>query len=144
MRGYPPVHVLILLIAFGAMAVPLSHLTVAPNKPPAAASPQPVESQHVASFLRLRFAHQPRSVSLKLAGRELLASPALDVSPIETQVELDIPHDGIEVIVSAEWPERTPETALTLEIEPEGMETRTATRWSAGSQLTEVISFQWK
>ena len=41
-------------------------------------------------------------------------------------------------------PENTPDTALTLEIEPDGLEARSETRWSSAGNLDEVITFSWK
>ena len=144
MRGYPPVHLLILMFAFGAMAVPLAQLTFAKPKVAAPAARQKADSKLIPSLLRIRFAHKPKSISLKLGDRELLSAPALDVSPIETNADLDIPAEGIEFILTAEWPEGTADTVLALEIQPDGLDTKTETRWSLGASMTEVISFQWK
>ena len=49
-----------------------------------------------------------------------------------------------QVNVSATWPGNTPDTALTLEFEPDGLESRSETRWSSGGSLDEVITFSWK
>jgi hypothetical protein len=131
------------MLAFGALAVPLASLTTARK---AAAAPQRVAqaaSLHK-TLLRLRFAHPPKNLSLKLGDKELLDRPGLAASPIEAQSELQIPAEGVEFILSAEWPDGTPDTALTLEVEPDGLDTKSETRWSLGSSMTEVISFQWK
>jgi hypothetical protein len=132
------------MLAFGAMAVPLAQLTFAKPKPATAAAAPKVESKLISSLIRIRYAHKPKSVSLKLGGREMLASSALDSSPVETRTAFEIPADGIEFVLSAEWPEGTASTALTLEIEPDGLDMKTETRWSTGTSLTEVIPFQWK
>lgn len=46
--------------------------------------------------------------------------------------------------VSARWPENTPDTPVTLELEPEGKPTVSATRWSFGPSLNDSYSFSWK
>lgn len=143
MRGYPPIHLLVLMLAFGAMAVPLVNLTTARTVAAAAPRAEQVAGMHK-THLALRFAHAPKSISLKMGEREFFKESALNASPIETQAELAIPTDGIEFILSAEWPDGTPDTALTLEVEPDGLDTKTETRWSIDTTLTEVISFQWK
>ena len=143
MRGYPPIHLLFLMLAFGAMAVPLVNLTTARAVSATAPRVEKAAGLH-ATHLKLRFAHAPKSISLKMGEKEFFKQPALKASPIETQADLAIPTDGIEFILSAEWPDGTPDTALTLEIEPDGLDTKTETRWSIGTTLTEVISFQWK
>lgn len=40
----------------------------------------------------------------------------------------------------SKWPEGTPDTALTVEVEPDGFETRSETRWSTGSALSEILT----
>lgn len=149
MRGYPPIQLFFLMLAFGAMAVPLARLTFAREKPiVAAVAKVEKETKHTPTQLRLRFAHPVKSLSLKLGDREMLsnttAGTATFTSPLEVKQDLDIPAEGIEFIVSAEWSEGTPDTALTLELEPDGLDSKSETRWSSGNQMTEVISFQWK
>jgi hypothetical protein len=141
MRGYPPIHLLVLMLAFGALVVPLVNLTTARQ----VKTTVPVAKQTastIPTLIRLRHAHTPTAVSLKMGDQELLTSAG--ASPIETDAGIAIPEEGIELMLSATWPEGTPDTALTLEIEPDGMETKSETRWSLGHNLTEVISFQWR
>lgn len=149
MRGYPPIQLFFLMLAFGAMAVPLARLTFAREKPVVAAVAKvEKETKHTPTQMRIRFAHPVKSLSLKLGDREMLsngtAGTATFTSPLEVNQDLDIPAEGIEFIVSAEWPEGTPDTVLTLELEPDGLDSKSETRWSSGNQMTEVISFQWK
>lgn len=149
MRGYPPIQLFFLMLAFGAMAVPLARLTFAKEKPLLALAAQPVkETKHTPTQLRIRFAHPVKSLSVKLADREVLQDTTTGVaaftSPVEVKADLDIPAEGVEFIVSAEWPDGTPDTALTLELEPDALDSKSETRWSSGNQMTEVISFQWK
>lgn len=149
MRGYPPIQLFFLMLAFGAMAVPLARLTFAKEKPVmTVAAPTEKETKHTPTQLRVRFAHQVKSLSAKLGDREVLQNTTSGVanfmSPVESKLDLDIPTEGIEFIVSAEWPDGTPDTALTLELEPDGLDSKSETRWSSGNQMTEVISFQWK
>lgn len=46
--------------------------------------------------------------------------------------------------VSAQWPEGTPDTPVTLELEPEGRQAASVTRWSFGPSLNDTYSFSWK
>ena len=134
------------MLAFGALAVPLVNLTTssAGVAPIAAAPKTTVAVEPVAAYLRLRFAHVPKTLSLKLDGRELCENISLTSSPVQIRANFPIPPEGIELILAAEWPGGTPDTAVTLEIEPDGLDTRTETSWSLGASMTEVISFQWK
>jgi hypothetical protein len=103
------------------------------------------EHKHVevSTLLRLRFAHQPLTVSLKQEDKELVAKLDLSASPAELKADIEISHEGNEFLLSATWPEGTPDTALTVELEPEGFDTRSETRWSSAGELNEVLTFTW-
>ncbi len=141
MRGFPPIQIFLLCLAFSVLAVPLSHLTGDTSNakiiPPKAA-----ESTSVKALLRLRFAHPPTTLSLKIADKELIT--AIDTSPLEIDTSLPSFKNGVDVFLAATWPDNTPDTALTLEIEPDGLEARRETRWSSGGSLDEVITFAWQ
>lgn len=141
MRGFPPIQLFLLCLAFVALAVPLSHLTGNTNHAKVI-QPAVNETQSVKALLRLRFAHPPTTLSLKIADKELITT--LDATPIEIDNVLPATQDGVDVFLSATWPQNTPDTALTLEIEPDGLEARSETRWSAAGSLDEVITFSWK
>ncbi len=141
MRGFPPIQIFLLCLAFIVLAVPLSHLTG--NTSNAKVVKVAVkEAKSVKALLRLRFAHQPTTLSLKLADKELITTT--DASPIEVDAVLASTKEGVDVFLSATWPENTPDTALTLELEPDGLEARSETRWSSAGSLDEVITFSWK
>jgi hypothetical protein len=141
MRGFPPIQLFLLCLAFIALAVPLSHLTGNTHNAKVI-QPAVKETQRVKALLRLRFAHPPTTLSLTLADKELIASA--EASPLELHAVLPATQDGVDVFLSATWPQNTPDTALTLEIEPDGLEARSETRWSSASSLDEVITFSWK
>jgi hypothetical protein len=141
MRGFPPIQLFLLCLAFIALAVPLSHLTGNTHNAKVI-QPAVKETQRVKALLRLRFAHPPTTLSLKLTDKELIASA--EASPLELHAVLPATQDGVDVFLSATWPQNTPDTALTLEIEPDGLEARSETRWSSASSLDEVITFSWK
>ncbi|WP_395715285.1 hypothetical protein [Prosthecobacter sp.] len=141
MRGFPPIQIFLLCLAFIVLAVPLSHLTGnTSNAKVVKVAVKEVKS--VKALLRLRFAHKPTTLSLKLADKELITTA--NASPLELDAVLPSTKDGVDVFLSATWPENTPDTALTLEIEPDGLEARSETRWSAAGSLDEVITFSWK
>jgi hypothetical protein len=141
MRGFPPIQLFLLCLAFVALAVPLSHLT-GNTSHAKVVQPAVKEAQSVKALLRLRFAHKPSTLRLKIADKEQFASA--DASPLELHAVLPATQDGVDVFLSATWPDNTPDTALTLELEPDGLEARSETRWSAAGSLDEVITFSWK
>lgn len=162
MRGFPPVQLFLLGLVFCLLAFPLASLTQGYGD--AASSHDQArlhdgdmqivkgggehpEGEHkhveVPVLVRLRFAHPPLTVSLMQGDEELAEKLDLSVSPVEFKAGMEVSHDGNELIVSATWPEGTPETALTIELEPDGFETLSETRWSSGAELNEVLTFTW-
>lgn len=141
MRGFPPIQIFLLCLAFVVLAVPLSQLT-GTTTPGKAAVVKVVESTSVKSLLRLRYAHKPVTLSVKIADKELIAGIA--ASPIEVDASLPSVKDGVDVFLSATWAEGTPDTSITLELEPDGLASRSETRWSSAGSLDEVITFEWK
>ncbi len=141
MRGFPPIQLFLLCLAFIVLAVPLSHLTGNTSNAKVI-QPAVKEAPSVKALLRLRFAHKPATLSLKIADKELITTT--DASPLEVDAVLASTQDGVDVFLSATWPDNTPETAVTLELEPDGLEARSETRWSSAGSLDEVITFSWK
>lgn len=162
MRGFPPIQIFILGLLFGLLAVPLANLTGLGRQAGQAHEdhdghdhdPKVVkggtehpEGEHkhveVPALIRLRYAHKPLSISLKSGGRELLAKLDLAASPAELQTEVEVSHEGNEFSLEARWPEGTPDTALTVEIEPDGFDARRETCWSNGPELAEILTLTW-
>ncbi len=143
MRGSPPLQLALVLIGFLLLGIPLVALTSGRETKPTPATAM-TRSTRVPTQVRLRWAHRPTTLSLLLNGKPLL--PALDLAlpMIEGQAELLLPKEGIEIALKAEWPAGTPDTAVTLELEPDERDAQTHTRWSSASKLEEIIPFQWK
>ncbi len=141
MRGFPPIQIFLLVLTFVVLAVPLSQLT-GTTTPRKAAVVKAVESTSVKSLVRLRYAHKPVTLSVKIADKELIAEIA--ASPIELTTSLPSVKDGVDVFLSATWADGTPDTSITLELEPDGLASRSETRWSSAGSLDEVITFEWK
>lgn len=141
MRGFPPIQIFLLALTFVVLAVPLSHLTGTVSH----AQPAPTkvaESQSVKCLVRLRYAHKPMTLSVKIADKEVITDIA--ASPIELQTALLSVKDGVDVFLSTTWAEGTPDTSITIELEPDSLASRSETRWSSAGSLDEVITFEWK
>lgn len=147
MRGFPPLQIFLLALAFGLLAIPLVQLTGKAANDPApstAVEEKPAaQNDNVPTLIRVRYAHKPTSISLKQSGQELLSGAALTESPSETQVKMTISKAGDELELTAAWPPGTPETALTVEIEPDGQELRSQTLWSTDAALNEIFTLIW-
>ena len=144
MRGFPPLHLLVLTVIFLIIGVPLYRLT---SHGPAQAAPvieEMTESSKIKTYLRLKYAHQPMSLSAMSGGVDLLKGVDFSNATADPETTIEIPHGGIEIVLNAKWPEGTPNTALTLELEPEGLDSKSETRWTSGTpELNEVLIFNW-
>ncbi len=147
MRGSPLLQCLIGAVAFALFAIPLVRLTVARSAMPRTneATARAAETATVRhTFIRIRFAHLPKTLSLRHDGRELIPPSASGlVSPFETATSMPVSTEGIDLALTARWPDHTPDTAVTVELEPDELDARRETRWSAGSAMDETLSFKW-
>lgn len=145
MRGSPPLHLVVFAIGFALLAVPLSRLTFARPTVVREAAPVSTEAVAVPTIIRIRVAHVPESLSLKVNGRELVVGGGGKLTAtMELRENLSIPGEGLEFLVSAKWPAGTPDTALSVELEPDGLDAQSQTRWSTGAQMEDVIAYHWK
>ena len=104
------------------------------------------EGEHVHRVpvrIRVRFVGVPETMRLQVGERDLLKGLDLGTSPVECEAEMEIGHEGNEMVLEAKWPEGAGEAAVTVELEPEGLDGRSATRWSAGGAISDVLTFLW-
>lgn len=101
------------------------------------------QSAEIPTVITVRCAHRPEFLSISRGGRVLWQSykPALHE---EAECGLPLEDGSVTLTVSARWPEGTPDTPVTLELEPEGKPSASATRWSFGPSLNDSYSFSWK
>lgn len=148
MRGFPPLHVLAFVVAFVLLAIPLSHLTSArvDETKQEEMKEKKTDEEKVPTFIRVRMAHLPSSLSLTVDGVELLSAEQQKPQELEFSLEtpLAISTEVLEIFAKATWPEGTPSTAVTIELEPSERDPRTLTNWSIGSELKSAYQFQWK
>jgi len=154
MRGFPPLHLLFFVLALAALAMPLTRLTfgrVTATPLSGQLLPEDKEdSRTTRSFLRLRFSHPP--LQLKISPLADAEAPALfslsheqqPVSPFETEVHLPIIDHSVELSITAEWGGDVSQAAVTVDVEPDGMEARSQTVWADGNALDEILTFVWK
>lgn len=145
MRGFPPLHLLVLAIAFSLVAVPLAQLTFARPQAPAMVKMQAsTGTVGVNTYILLRFAHLPEKLTVKIGDQVLLdGTKTSPVSTMEAQAALVIPKEGIELQLDATWPVGTPDTAATIELIPDEKESRSQTHWSSGPSMSQIYSFTW-
>lgn len=135
---FPALGIVILLGLF------LYHMTAgSPGAQETPRSGPAAQSADVPTVITVRCAHRPESLSISRGGRLLWQSGA---PALHEEVECGLPlEDGsVTLTVSARWPEGTPDTPVTLELEPEGRPSASATRWSFGPSLNDSYSFSWK
>ncbi len=119
-------------------------MTAAPPGAQKADCPSPTaQSTNVPTVITIRCAHRPESLSVSCGGRILWQSQTPNLHE-ETECGLPLEEGSATLTVSARWPEGTPDTPVTLELEPAGRPSASATRWSFGPFLNDIYSFSWK
>jgi hypothetical protein len=142
MRSSPPVQLAFVVLGFLVLAWPLIQLT---SSGPAVAAQKVEQAEPQAAtpcLLRVSYAHPPQSLSLKLGKRELLSTTGSG-GLTEFQAELPLAKEGLELQVTAQWPAGTPRTALTVELEPDGLDAQSQTRWTDSGDMDELLLFLW-
>lgn len=135
------------LLAAVLLAVPLYRLTM----PAAAVSvrdtggvPEKAENE-VACLLAVRCVSAPEKLVVRLGGKVVFdLAEESEFSPrMEKDVLLPL-RKKMEFHLEAVWPEtESGDQPITVSIEPDGMEERSATRWSHGRTLNDIFSFSW-
>jgi hypothetical protein len=156
MRGSPMLHLLLLITAFLLLSVPLRHLTGAVRVGGGTGEgvkagvvdgmEEHPEGEHVHRVpvrVRVRFVGVPETMRLQVGERDLLKGMGFGTSPVECEAEMEIGHEGNEMVLEAKWPEGAGEAAVTVELEPEGLDGRSETRWSEGGTISDVLTFVW-
>lgn len=95
------------------------------------------------AVMTVRCAHQPESLSIS-CGTNVIWSATRPALLTEAECSLPLQNGSATLTVTARWPANTPDTPVTLELEPEGKQAETVTRWSFGNTLTDTYSFSWK
>lgn len=148
MRGSPPLHLLLALLGFALFAIPLARLTFARPEVqhPASENAEPIAKPgQMKCHITIHALPVPASLSLKAGGTETVNGlPAALSSAMEFDTELPIAHDTLELLVGATWPQGTGNAAITIDIEPDGHDSQSQTRWASGAELAEVLTFKWQ
>ena len=144
MRGFPPLHLFVLTVIFLIIGVPLYRLTLLERTQPSPPVEASTDSSKIKTYLRVKFAHRPTAMSAMSGETDLLKGVDFSSATMEPETTIEIPHSGVEILLHAKWPEGTPNTAVTLELEPEGLDSKSETRWTSGAaELNEVLVFDW-
>ena len=93
-------------------------------------------------YATMRFTGQPRQLQVRLGKEEWLD---VDCSQSPSEFELQLPLSGLmEIEIQGQWEDAAPH-AVTLTLEPDGYETRSATEWKeeGSNKLHSVFRFTW-
>ncbi len=143
MRGSPLRQFFLTLAGVLLAGIPLYFLTT-PTASPRPQSPI-IASVHTSpAYITIRCAHAPETITILLDQRVLVEKKSPIALTIEEEITLPIPPSGsVRLKVEATWPEHTPDTPITITLEPEQLESHTETHWSAGTRLNDIYTFSW-
>lgn len=148
MRGFPPIQIIIVLVAFILLAIPLWKLTYKGDDVETGMSMEeqslPVVSaeEEVEIELTIRCAHAPKKLIIMDMNGE--RASFYDEKNWPQRVSFSLKKKRlIELAVEAEWGTDVESTAVTIELSPEGGTTVNETRWSMGKMMNDVFTFEW-
>ena len=102
-------------------------------------------SKHTQAYLNLRFTGKPESIILRYGDDWHAEFPTGTTSPCETTIRLPAELAALDIEAEILWAQDSPENAVTLTVEPNGLPTKTDTQWTGpdGSMLHTIFSFSW-
>lgn len=120
---------------------PLPWLTRVASPAASAPSETAPAAQTELIYATVRFTGKPLNLRLRQGNQEWVA----DTTQMPAELELETAATSpLELEVLAEWEDASPQ-AVTLELEPEGRESRTETHWKpeGSTQLHSLFTFTW-
>lgn len=136
----PRVTFLLTLAGVILVGIPLPMLT--DNNDAPAVEIRAKEAARRSVYATMRFTGQPRQLQVRLGKEEWLD---VDCSQSPSEFELQLPLSGLmEIEIQGQWEDSAPH-AVTLTLEPDGYETRSATEWKeeGSNKLHSVFRFTW-
>lgn len=146
MRGYPPLQIFVVILAFFLLAFPLWKLTWGNRSNEASVEKTASEEISAESgkwkeaVLTIRCAHAPVKLQLITAGGVAGNWEKEEKWPQTLTIPIDL-EKPVEIAIAAQWPPDVQSTAVTVDFSPDGRETRSETRWSIGPQIDDVFTF---
>jgi len=139
MRGSPLLRAVLAVLALLALLAPLRSLT---NRRTAAAPAQQAMAGAVTKKkLRLELTSTTAPFKYQItSGGEPIWKGESDSTSVATDLELEFPPEGIDLVLDASWTEKKP-TAVRLTLTPQASATMAKTVWGTTS-VSEVLTFQ--
>jgi hypothetical protein len=142
MRGSPLIRAILVVIALLALLAPLRTLTSRRSET-ATLVKQSAQSPTAKKKVRLELTSTtlPFKYQITSAGETIWSGEAHSTT-VATDAELNIPPEGIDLVLDASWNEKK-QTAVRLALEPQGSDKMAKTVWGTTS-VSEVLTFQEK
>ncbi len=139
MQGKPLRELILVMVLVALLAPVIVRITRVPERATRTPIAEQKQEQMVATIVRIQFAHAPIFAAF---GTDVELTARRHATQYEFERELDFSDRLIEWPFTVKWPEGTPHTAVTVTLEPEGLEARQLTFWGEG-QLNEFIELHW-
>jgi hypothetical protein len=140
MRGSPLLRAVLVALALLALLAPLRTLT---NRRSEAAPSLQRAAQGSAAKKKIRLELTSTTAPFKYqitSDGEPIWSGESDSPTAATDLELEFPPEGIDLVLDATWAEKKP-TAVRLALTPQGSGTMAKTIWGT-TNVSEVLTFQ--
>jgi hypothetical protein len=140
MRGSPLVRAILVVIALLALLMPLRTLT---SRRSETATPRQRPAQGSTAKKKFRLELTSTTVPFKYqvaSGSETICSGESNSATVATDVELNFPPEGIDLVIDASWAENK-QTAVRLALVPQDSIMIAKTVWGT-TGVSEVLTFQ--
>ena len=136
MKGSPLLRALLVVIALLVLLWPLRNLTSHHAKGPPSLPQTPATESN--AHLGLTSTTFPFTFEISHLGKTIWKGEATENS-VARDVQLIFPREGIDLLIDAKW-EGQRQTAVKIDLTPEGGDTITKTLWST-TEVNDVLTF---
>ncbi len=144
MTGSPLRQIIPALLGVCLTGCLLYHITAPPGAAQVSEVRPAADGAHeMPVMLCVKCAHRPESIIIR-HGQQIIWQAQAPQTYEEARCSLPAPAAELTLTVSARWPQDTPDTPITLTLEPEGKHAATGTVWSFGPELNDTCTFSWK
>jgi len=142
MRGSPLFYALLAFLGIALVGFPVYSLTrpyAVKTEATATATPAPSHAP-VKVPIEFAFTAEPKSMRVKHLGKVVWSVDAPGART-DTELSLEWPQEGVDLLVEITWPENTPLAAARLTLTDSHQEEQTRSIWGEGS-ASEVLTFR--
>jgi hypothetical protein len=141
MRGYPPLHLLLLMLFFGGLLIPLIHLTSPKDKLRVTAQTNHDDVETLHCGVSLKVLPRAETIKIRQGDKVIIDEDLTMLDGIEFEIEVALNKAIADLEIEVQWKDGVEgQRVVGFEISPDEMESKMYTFWCERSILKEQIS----